>query len=137
MNPVVDKLRGKDKAVLQAIKDGNTDIQEITSATTLENHEVNYCFTKLQSLDLIRVEKQEGYTTRIIDGQKRTFKTPKKASLTTHGEDLDLDSENQSQYENLSHNELVQKIHQLEAEVEQLQLTIDSFRKQVQNQLLD
>lgn len=137
MKPVVDKLRGKDKVVLQAISNGQDDIQRITSKTTLENHEVNYCFTKLQNLNLIEIEKPDGYTTRIIDGQKRTFKTPKKATLTTTGKELDLEPEDQAQYEDLSHNELVRKIHQLEAEVEQLQLTIDSFRKQVQQQLID
>ena len=131
-------LREKDQVVLQAIQDGHDDIQKITENTTLENHEVNYCFTKLQDLNLINVEKPDGYTTRIINGQKHTFKTPKQAEITQKATEHLKQSAQQDlkEYENLTHRELVEKVHDLEKQVEDLEETIQSFRKQVQQHLL-
>jgi predicted transcriptional regulator len=60
--------RDKDHAVLHQIQIGNTDVQQITSATTLSNREVNYCFEKLEELGLIEVEKLDGMVEHIIDG---------------------------------------------------------------------
>lgn len=140
MTGITDRLRDKDRVVLQAIQAGNDDIQEITSETTLENHEVNYCFTKLEDLDLITVEKPDGYTTRVINGQKRTFKAPKKAQLNPQGvqalEENQPDKQDLEQYENLTHRELVEKVHQLENEIQRLETVIQGFRKQVQKHLL-
>ncbi|GCF16272.1 hypothetical protein Harman_42070 [Haloarcula mannanilytica] len=135
---MTEPLRDKDLVVLQAIQEGCDDVQKITEATTLENHEVNYCFTKLQDLDLIQVEKQDGYTTRIINGQKHTFKTPKQAELTQKATEH-LEQSNQQdleEYENLTHRELVEKVHRLEKQVEDLEGTIQKFRKQVRQHLL-
>ncbi|GAB7009039.1 hypothetical protein [Halorubrum trueperi] len=78
MTETMDKLRDKDEIVLQAIQQGNNDIQKITETTTLENHEVNYCFTKIEDLNLIHVEKSDGYTTRNINGQNKSSKYPNK-----------------------------------------------------------
>lgn len=138
MTRIKDQLRDKDRVILQAISGGQDDIQKITEAMTLENHEVNYCFTKLEDLDLITVEKPEGYTTRIINGQKRTFKTPKQADITPQGvQILEQDeSKDLDQYENLTHKQLVEKIHQHETEIQRLEKTIKGFRKQVQKHLL-
>ncbi|WP_193310471.1 hypothetical protein [Halorubrum halophilum] len=116
MTETMDKLRDKDKIVLQAVHEGNDDIQKITETTTLENHEVNYCFSKLEDLNLIHVEKPDGYTTCNINGQKRVFQTPKQANLTNRAEKYleDSDRENLEEYENLGRKELVQKVHRLE-----------------------
>jgi predicted transcriptional regulator len=139
MTETMDKLRDKDKIVLQAVQEENDDIQKITETTTLENHEVNYCFTKLEDLNLIHVEKPDGYTTRNINGQKRVFQTPKQANLTNRAEKYleDSDREDLDEYENLGRKELVQKVHRLERQVDKLEDTIQSFRKQVQKHLLD
>jgi predicted transcriptional regulator len=114
-----EELRDKDWTVLHNIQQGNTDVQQITSATVLENHEVNYCFRKLDDLDLINVEKPDGMVTRVIDGQKRVFEANKP------NED----------YEDLTHRELVQRVHQLEQDITQLQQALKLFRKQVQERL--
>jgi predicted transcriptional regulator len=133
-----DQLRPKDQAVLQAVRDGDTDVQRITEATTLENHEVNYCFTKLQQLGLIDIEKRDGYVTRVVNGQERTFQTPKKAHLTDLGRELELhNGEEIDHYEDLTHGELVEKVYQLESEIEQLRLTFESFQKQVKDEIFD
>ncbi|MFC6717188.1 hypothetical protein ACFQHN_06305 [Natrialbaceae archaeon GCM10025896] len=133
----MDELRGKDKIVLQAISNGHDDIQKITETTTLENHEVNYCFSKLEDLDLITIEKPDGYTTRTINGQKRVFQTPKQATLTDKGEQYLEQSEKKDleEYENLSRKELVKKVHRLENEVQELQGRFKIFRQQVMNQI--
>jgi predicted transcriptional regulator len=140
MTEIMDKLRDKDKIVLQAVQEGNDDIQKITETTILENHEVNYCFTKLEDLNLIHVEKPDGYTTRLVNGQKRTFQTPKNAQITSQG--LQALKENQQeekldQYENLSHRELVEKTRQHEAEIQRLKNQIANFRKQVRKHLME
>jgi predicted transcriptional regulator len=140
MTEIMDKLRDKDKIVLQAVQEGNDDIQKITETTILENHEVNYCFTKLEDLNLIHVEKPDGYTTRLVNGQKRTFQTPKNAQITSQG--LQALQENQQeekldQYENLSHRELVEKTRQHEAEIQRLKNQIANFRKQVRKHLME
>ncbi|SDQ40752.1 type IV secretory system conjugative DNA transfer family protein [Natronobacterium texcoconense] len=80
-----EELREKDRRVLECIREGKDDVQKITEATCLENHEVNYCFRKLKDLDLVEIEKPEGKVERVIDGQKRVFQAPKKASLTELG----------------------------------------------------
>lgn len=128
-----EELREKDLEVLRQIADGNNDVQRITSATTLKNHEVNYCFTKLQNLDLIQVEKPSGRVTREINGQKRNFQAPKQAELTDKGrQHLKLSVQvDLNEYENLSHSELVEKIHELERRFEDLERKFEVFRIQV------
>jgi predicted transcriptional regulator len=135
MTKITDRLRDKDQVVLQAISNSHDDIQKITETTTLENHEANYCFTKLANLDLIHVEKPDGYTTRRINGQKRVFQTPKQAEITQKGIEIleqeprqDLD-----EYENLTHRELVENVHQLEEQIEELERKLEVFRNQVKD----
>lgn len=76
-----EELREIDRTVLSCIKEGKDDIQKITSATGLPNHNVNYCFEKLEEFGLIQVEKPEDPVERVIDGQKRVFQV-KVAELT-------------------------------------------------------
>ena len=129
-------LRDKDRVVLHQINEGNDDVQKITSETTLENHHVSYAFEKLEEQGLIQVEKPDGMVEREIDGQKRVFQAPKQAELTDKGrerleqEEADLDS-----YENLTHRELVEKVHQLEDQVEGLERQFTMFRRQVLEKL--
>jgi len=128
-----DNLREKDEIVLQAVQEGNDDIQKITETTTLENHEVNYCFSKLEDLDLIHVEKPDGYTTRNINGQKRVFQTPKQAHLTNRAKKYleNSDREDLDEYENLDRKVLVQKVRGLENQVRELEQKFEVFRNQI------
>lgn len=131
------ELRDKEHLILQQIEDGNDDVQKITYATTLENHHVTYAFQKLEQHDLIKVSKPEGTVERVIDGQKRVFQHPKQAELAEKGEHYLNHSGRKSldEYENLSHKELVEKIHELEKQVEELQGKFRVFRQQVLNQI--
>jgi predicted transcriptional regulator len=128
------QLRDKEQIILQQIQSGNDDVQKITSETTLENHHVTYAFQKLEELDLLEVSKPEGTVERIINGQKRVFQHPKQAELTDKGKQYleNTDREDLDQYENLSHSELVEKIHRLENRVEELEKKFEVFRDQVQ-----
>jgi len=129
-------LRDKDRVVLHHIQEGRDDIQKITEATTLQNHEVNYCFTKLEKLGLIEVEKSDGMVERVIDGQKRVFGAPKRAELTDEGTShLENAGKRLNEYESLSHNELVKKVYELETEIDSLQSSLESFRRQVREHL--
>jgi len=127
-------LRDKDQVVLQKIRDGHDDIQKITSTTTLENHEVNYCFTKLEDLNLITVEKPDGYIKRVVDGQRRVFEAPKKAELTRKGRSSMSENDVQ-RYQNMELNELVERVQELENQVDQLQKSLDMFKRQVRDNL--
>lgn len=134
MADVKEQLREKDKAVLRCISNGDDDVQKITSNTTLENHHVNYSFEKLEDLALITVKKTEGYVERTINGQKRVFQAPKQANLTKKGQQAleHSEPEDLDEYENLSHNELVEKTYELENRIEELEKKLEVFRDQVQ-----
>jgi predicted transcriptional regulator len=129
-------LREKDRVVLTCIGNGKDDVQKITAATTLENHHVTYAFEKLEEQGLIHVEKPDGMVEREIDGQKRVFQAPKQAELTDKGrERLEQEAEDLDQYENLTHRELVEKVHRLEDQVEDLKRRLNTFRNQIQRKL--
>jgi len=127
------EIRDKDHLIIQQISSGNDDVQKITSATTLENHHVTYAFEKLEQHGLLNVTKPNGTVERIIDGQKRVFQHPKQAHLTQKGEQYlqHTDKEELNEYENLTHRELVQKVHRLENQVEKLEQKFEVFRNQV------
>ena len=74
---------------------------------------------------------------RVIDGQKRVFQHPKQAELTEKGEKFlgQASQEISEAYEDLSHNELVEKVRQLEAEIGQLEQKFEVFRNQIQQKL--
>lgn len=136
-NDEFDQIRDKDHTVLQHIQEGEEDVQKITAATTLENHHVNYAFEKLEEDGLLDVSKPDGTVERIIDGQKRVFQHPKQADLTGKGEEYleHAEREDLDEYENLSHGELVEKIHRLEDKIDQLESSLEAFRRQVRERL--
>lgn len=127
-------LRDKDRVVLHHIQEGRDDVQKITEATTLENHEVNYCFQKLEKLGLIEVEKPDGRVERVVDGQKRVFEAPKKAEITVENIDEYLDNSGPlDECEILSKEELSRKVGELEQEVGDLRYSLTVIKKQIQN----
>ena len=132
-----EEIRDKDHLVLQHIKKGLNDTQKITAETTLENHHVSYCFEKLEELGLITVEKPDTMIERIVDGQKRVFQHPKQAELTEKGLQYleNSDSEKVTEYEDLSHGELVEKVKAVEEDVKELEEAFKLFKKQIQNKL--
>ena len=132
-----ENIREKDYAVLNCIQSGHNDVQLITEDTTLTNSEVNYCFRKLSKMGLIEVEKQEGMVERVIDGTRQVFEAPKQATLTERAQTcLEKESENRGdRYRALNHEQLVKRVHTLEAEVEAINQRFESFRKRVSKQL--
>ncbi|MFC5133499.1 MULTISPECIES: hypothetical protein [Haloferacaceae] len=136
MSNTEEPLREKDRAVLACIRDGDNDVQQIKAATTLSKREVNYSFEKLEDLDFIEVSRPDGQVERIIDGQKRVFDTPKEATLTEQAiQYLQAANQDSNRYQNLSRDELVDKIHDLEARIDRLENGFESFRQQVLQKL--
>lgn len=137
MTEVLDELREKDAAVLLCIAEGEDDVQKITSATSLSNGEVNYCFRKLEDSGLIVVEKQSGMVERVVNGTRQVFESPKKARLTGSGEKVVemLGEDSVKAYEDMSREELVRTVQRLESEVEELWTALETFRKQVNEKL--
>jgi predicted transcriptional regulator len=133
---MTEELDPASQTVLQLVSEGHNDIQKITEETTLTNSQVNYRFQKLQDLDLIEVEKRDGWTTRVIDGQKRKFKAPKQAELTEHGEQVLQNKEaDMDEYRDLTREELVEKIHRLEGRIEDLENKFNTLRSQIRRYL--
>lgn len=135
-NNLPDNIRDKDAAILESIRTGEDDIQKITASTTLSNSEVNYSFQKLEDQGLIEVEKPEGMVERVVNGTKQVFEAPKKAELTDQGKEyLEHLEKDLDDFEDLNHDEVVEKIRELEQEVESLKSSFRVFKKQVKEQL--
>lgn len=131
-----ENLRDKDRVVLHHIEQGRDDIQKITEATTLENHEVNYCFTKLQELGLIEVKKPDGMVERVVDGQKRVFEAPKKARIVDEELHKDINNSDETDvYQVWSREEISSRVFQLEQDVDELQQSLQMLKKQIQDAL--
>jgi len=130
------QLRDKDQIILSAISDGHDDVQKITAETTLENHHVTYAFKKLEKHDLIQIEKPDGYVQRQINGQKRVFQHPKQAELTDGGRQAlkQQNQENLDHYESLSKKELVEKVHSLERRIDDIEMKLETFKRQIQSE---
>jgi len=136
MSNTVKPLRDKDRAVLECIRDGDNDVQQIKAATTLSKREVNYSFEKLEDLDFIEVSRPDGQVERIIDGQKRVFDAPKEATLTDQAiQYLQSTANDGDRFQDLTRDELVEKIHGLEARVDRLESGFENFRQQVLQKL--
>lgn len=136
---VFEKIREKDRVVLECIRDGDDDIQFITAATTLNNSEVNYCFRKLEELGLITVEKPGGMEERVVNGTRQVFEAPKQGRLTELGEEfLDIHGRVESEeYRKLSYDELVMLVRELESDMEELKQRFDVFTRQVKQRLFE
>jgi len=131
-----ESLRDKDHAVLTCIRDGQNDVQQIKAATTLSKREVNYAFEKLDDMNFIEVSRPDGQVERVIDGQKRVFDAPKKATLTDHAvQYLHTAEQDTTRYDDFSRDELVERIHDLEDRIDRLENGFESFRQQVLHKL--
>jgi len=136
MSELSGRLRDEDHAVLCCIRDGDDDVQKIKAATTLSKRQVNYAFDKLEDLGLIEVSRPDGQVERVIDGQKRVFDAPKRATLTEHAVDYLRSTETENtQYSDLSKEELVETVHELEERIDRLENGFEGFRKQVLQKL--
>ena len=131
------KVREKDHVVLECIQSGQDDVQLITEVTTLTNSEVNYCFRKLSKLEMIEVQKPDGMVERVIDGTRQVFEAPKQAALTEDGRSYleQIEEDRGSRYQDLNHDELVKRVHELRREVDSLSQKFEAFRKQVSKRL--
>ena len=140
MGAEFEQIRDKDRVVLECIREGSDDIQLITEATTLDNAAVNYCFRKLSKQDLITVEKPDGMVERVIDGTQQVFEAPKKAELTAKGyrclKQADQDDGN-GQYRSMTRDELVERVHELEANYDDLEEKVERIRQHVSEYILN
>ena len=140
LEEVETRLREKDVKVLELVSEQVDDVQMVTSATNLSNSEVNYCFRKLEDWKLITVEKPDGMVTRVVDGTKQVFEAPKQAELTEYGAKVVdyVDTEEAgTRFEDLTRNELVRKVHELEQELNELRTEFNSYKKQIYEELKD
>lgn len=143
MSETFEQVRDKDRVVLECIHEGSDDIQLITEATTLDNAAVNYCFRELSEADLIVVEKPDGMVDRVVDGTRQVFEAPKQASLTAKGRryleqvEEDCDASDTDQFRSMTRDELVERVHELEQSVDELETQIEGIRRNVSDFLLE
>jgi len=131
-----NQVRDQDHAVLECIHDGQDDTRQIREATTLANHTVNHALDRLEDRGLIETHTPDGRVTQIIDGQKRNFKAPRQAQLTDHGREyLAQTDRDQTKYRGMTHDEVVERVQDLEQEIESLQNAFETFRQQVLKKL--
>lgn len=132
----IDQLREKDHTVLHCIQEGHDDTRKIREQTTLSNRDVNYSLDKLEDIGLIETDTPDGRVTKVVDGQKRNFKAPRQARLTDTGSQyLTTIDREQTQYQEMSHEDLVERVRGLEQQVADLENAFDAFRQQVLKKL--
>lgn len=127
-------LREKDLAVLHAIHDGAEDISEIREATTLTNREINYSLTEksLEQQDLVEIKRTEGRQ-QTPDG--KTIWKPKQVQLTDQGIQAIAQNQENTPYEDMTREELIQQVHELENRVDRLENIFKNFRQKVMKKL--
>lgn len=131
-------LREEDIAILHAVRadNGTTDVHELTHALTLTRRQINYSIRKyLEPSGLVHVEEQDGFTTCDRHQQTRRFEAPKQVWLTDKGETSLSEYDHSDQYADMSREELVQTIHDLEERMNTLETAFQSFQKQVKKHL--
>jgi len=132
------QIRETDHAVLTCIRQGFNTTFDVKQETTLKNSAVRYSFEKLENQGLIKIEDQDGYIERVVDGQKRTFKAPKKARITDKAGQYFQQTQRETEldkYRDLSREELVEKVAALENRVEKLENGFTAFKRQIKKQL--
>jgi predicted transcriptional regulator len=131
------ELRDIDQTILHHIQNGHNDTQKITSKTTIKTHRVRYSLKKLQQQGLITVTQPDKMVERVINGQKRVFQHPKQAQLTDKGGQHLEESEHEDVkgYEELSHNELVERVTIVEKDLDELKEAFKLFKKQIQKKI--
>lgn len=133
---ISDQVREKDHAVLACVRNGNNNTRQVREATTLSNRDVNYALDKLEDLGLIRTETPEGRVTEIVDGQERNFKAPREAALTDLGQDyLAWTDREQTTHQAMTHDELVERVQELERRADELETAFEMFRRQMLKKL--
>lgn len=131
-----DQIREKDHVVLQCIRDGYDTTRAIRDETTLSNRDVNYAFDKLEDLGLIETVTPDHRVTAVVDGQKRNFKAPREAALTSRGQDyFAWTDRDRTKYRTMTHDDLVERVRALEQRIEEIQDTFEAFRQQVLKKL--
>jgi len=130
-------LRQKDKAVLQAIKDGARTVSQIKETTTLSNREINYSLTEksLQQHGLVEIQREEGREWTEIKSEERYIWKPKTVELTDKAIKLLAEHETNTRYEDLSKQELIQRIHELEQRQDRLETMFRDFREKVMKKI--
>jgi predicted ArsR family transcriptional regulator len=134
-------LREAEQLVLQCIRNGYTDAFEAGQELTLSNSQIRHAFRTLAEKGYIDLHREDGYVERTDrQGQTRVFKAPYEAELTDKAgryvqqQDAAADLD---QYRQLSHDELVQTVHDLEQRVDRLEQGFEAFRRQVQQHITD
>jgi predicted transcriptional regulator len=133
------ELRDKDIAVLQALQEGASTVTEIKEATTLTRRQINYSINEksLEELGLVEVNRSEGRLHRESNGREENIWKPKQLQLTDKGlQKLAQEpTETAEKYENMSREELIQTVHELETRQDRLENMFKDFRNKVMEQI--
>lgn len=131
------ELRDKDLAVLQAIQQGATTTSEIKEATTLTRRQINYSINEksLEQLNLVKVNRRDGRQWQEINNHEKKIWKPKQLELTDQGIQVLAEHQTDNQYEDMTQEELIQTIHELETRLDRLENVFKDFRQKVMKQI--
>ena len=128
------EFRDKDIAVLQAIQAGASDTREIHEDTSLSIREINYSISEysLEEQGFVDVHRPDGREWREINGQNQHVWKPKQVTLTDRGIRAlaEFDAEN-TRYDDMSRDELIQNVQELEDRLDRLENAFKNFRTKV------
>lgn len=131
-----DPIPDRDHTVLQCIHEGKNNTRQIREATTISNHNVNHALDRLEDRDFITTHTPDGRVTEVVDGQKRNFKAPRHAEITDRGQDFLTQTDREHpMHRDMTHEELVEQVHDLNHRVEELEAAFEAFRQQVLRKL--
>lgn len=131
-------LRDKDIAILQAIQNGAQNVSDIRQATTLTTREINYSINEysLEQYGLVEIHRPEGREWQVINGQKRNIWKPKTLQLTDKATRTltEIDRE-QDLYQELSRQQMIRRLVELEERQDRLENMFKNFRSKVMEQI--
>lgn len=133
------KLRDKDVAVLQAIENGASTVTEIRESTTLTTRQINYSIDEysLEKLGLVDVDRESGREWREVNGHQKNVWKSKQVQLTDKGIQLlaELETVQGDRYEDMSKQELIERVLELEERQDRFEQVFKDFRSKVMERI--
>lgn len=126
-----EELHPHEVAILQAIRDGAADAHEVKEKTTVDR-EINYRLVEQEQSLVERGLVEIGPPRQ--DTEYPFPHQPKTVTLTDQGIQALASVENTDRYRDLSHEDLVDRVHDLEERLEKLESAFKRFRKRMLNQ---
>lgn len=137
---LLERLVETDLAILQAVHEGHDDTMKIREATTLDNRSINHHLVEkegnLEERGLVDIHRPDGPERREVNGHTQYLPyAPKRIVLSEKGQAVLREAEQVENYLDMTRKELVQRVRELEKDIENLETRFDVFRRQVRERI--